>query len=435
LYWIDATFFVPQDQTSDGSNHSLTQVKLDQMLKQGVEFWLDQHRDQLWGDLKAPIRTVDPVEGPQGTMSRADDSDSRRATHQDLQADESRLWNEFGVTPGPVSPLTARVLEWIGLHLTRITKDRFREKNVFAKYTGGLDVTFVRSHGPAEKAGIHEVDIVVGLQGRQISSLQELDTAMREAAEQIVGPYAPSLRFDVLRNGVTVRVDVPFPVSAINQQSPDGSIDSNAPTQATKPPPDSTTQPKDARHFKTHAGVSAIAYSSDGNRIAFGARARSLNLPANGASRAEVHWNPSVNILDPATGQVLVSLELTTDEEDAVLAATDRVSDVEVTALASSPDGNVVAVGTSIGQVKLMNIQTRELVQALDDEQARLADKETPEDWASLQRAMGSVASLAFSPDGSLLAVCGQSFEDFSDVFDGIRRLGRSVTGPGRLKV
>jgi hypothetical protein len=58
-------------------------------------------------------------------------------------------WNEFGVTPAPVSPLTANVLEWMGLRLSPITKQGFREKNVLAKYPGGLDVTFVRTHGPA----------------------------------------------------------------------------------------------------------------------------------------------------------------------------------------------------------------------------------------------------------------------------------------------
>ena len=50
-------------------------------------------------------------------------------------------------------------------------------------------------------------------------------------------------------------------------------------------------------------------------------------------------------------------------------------------------------------------------------------------------RALGSVRSLAISPDGSRIAVCGESFADFSDVFDGIESLGRTTSGPGRLKV
>jgi WD40 repeat protein len=48
---------------------------------------------------------------------------------------------------------------------------------------------------------------------------------------------------------------------------------------------------------------------------------------------------------------------------------------------------------------------------------------------------MGRVASLAFSPDGSLLASCGGSFADDPLVWDPVERGGLSVTGPGRLKV
>lgn len=69
------------------------------------------------------------------------------------------------VTPAPVSPLTAKVLEWIGLHLRPIRKESFRDQNVFAEVAGGLDITFVRTHGPAEKAGMHGTEIVIALQG------------------------------------------------------------------------------------------------------------------------------------------------------------------------------------------------------------------------------------------------------------------------------
>jgi WD40 repeat protein len=48
---------------------------------------------------------------------------------------------------------------------------------------------------------------------------------------------------------------------------------------------------------------------------------------------------------------------------------------------------------------------------------------------------MGSAASLAFSPDGHLLATCGGSFDDVPLVWENIERLRLSVTGPGRLKV
>ena len=74
-------------------------------------------------------------------------------------------------------------------------------------------------------------------------------------------------------------------------------------------------------------------------------------------------------------------------------------------------------------------------MRSLDDEAAKLAGKKTPENWKSLRRAMGSVASLAFSPDGSLFAICGGSFGDYSRVFDSVERLDEFSTGPGRLKV
>jgi dipeptidyl aminopeptidase/acylaminoacyl peptidase len=75
------------------------------------------------------------------------------------------------------------------------------------------------------------------------------------------------------------------------------------------------------------------------------------------------------------------------------------------------------------------------MVRALDDREPRLGDKETPESWKPMVRGLGSTRSVAFSPDGNLLAACGESFADFSDVFDGIESLGLPVSGPGRLKV
>ncbi len=184
--------------------------------------------------------------------------------------------------------------------------------------------------------------------------------------------------------------------------------------------------------------VETIAVAPDGSLIAFGNGNPTLIEHTNGTIEVTDNWKPSVKIVvgEPHFGERGVSsLNLTTPEERAVLAATPRVSYFEVTALAFSPDASLLAVGTSIGQVKLFNTKTDELVRVLDDERARLADKDTPENWKSLERAIGSVASLAFSPDGSLLAACGTSFEDYSDIFDGVERTTLKTTGPGRLKV
>jgi len=189
------------------------------------------------------------------------------------------------------------------------------------------------------------------------------------------------------------------------------------------------------RRFDPGMRVGTIACSPDGKVIAVGNESPSFTMLGSGRSKVNDGWQPAVRIVDGATGNAVVSLALTTREEDAVLAATERVSHSEVKALAFSPDGNIVAVGTGMGQVRLFNARTGELARLLDDEKARLADKKTPESWKSLRRAMGSVASLAFSPDGTLLATCGSSFGDFSRVFESVERSGRLGTGPGRLKV
>jgi hypothetical protein len=98
----------------------------------------------------------------------------------------------------------------------------------------------------------------------------------------------------------------------------------------------------------------------------------------------------------------------------------------------------MVAVGTSIGQVKLFKARTGELVRSLDDEQAKRADKRTPENLNALTRAMGHVTSLAFSPDGSLLAMCGGSIDEFHNPLvpvNGPQTYFLAATGPGVLKV
>ncbi|MHC4406283.1 MAG: WD40 domain-containing protein, partial [Planctomycetota bacterium] len=196
--------------------------------------------------------------------------------------------------------------------------------------------------------------------------------------------------------------------------------------------------PKRIHHFTvlTTGNDVKIAYSADGKLIAVANGNPSL-IRGQGWSRVKDNWKPSADILDAETGKTVVSLKLSTPDVDALLAATQRVSHCEATALAFSPDGDVVAVGTSIGQVRLFNARTGELVRSLDDEGAKLADQDTPENWKSLRRAMGSVASLAFSPDGSLLAMCGTSFGDFSGGLDGVYMEGfpGGASGPGRLKV
>ena len=107
----------------------------------------------------------------------------------------------------------------------------------------------------------------------------------------------------------------------------------------------------------------------------------------------------------------------------------------EVEPLSVSPDGDVLAVGTGIGQVKLFDTRTGEMVRALDDEKAKLAETTTPKELKSLPRAMGSVTGLAFSFDGELLATCGPSFDDAAREWGDIERGGLWRHRSGRLNV
>jgi uncharacterized protein (TIGR03067 family) len=191
--------------------------------------------------------------------------------------------------------------------------------------------------------------------------------------------------------------------------------------------PQSGAAPKWMRHLGTVEGIKSIAYSPDGKLIAV----------ANGNVSFPVAegWKRAVVILDAETGKALLSLPLETKEEKAILAATEGLPHFEVGPLAFSPDGKVLAVGTGMGQVKLFNARTGEFILSLHDSPPEFPEKKGLEKLKSLRRAMGGVGGLAFSPDGSLLVTSGSSFEDVARNWGGERRLGRLVTGPGRLKV
>ena len=67
-------------------------------------------------------------------------------------------------------------------------------------------------------------------------------------------------------------------------------------------------------------------------------------------------------------------------------------------------------------------------MQSLDDEREKRKDQHTSK---LLKRAMGSVESLSFSPDGSLLAMCGATMRYLTA--DGLWLM--ILDDPGRLKV
>ena len=168
-------------------------------------------------------------------------------------------------------------------------------------------------------------------------------------------------------------------------------------------------------HFPTGDPVKTIACSANGKLIAI----------ANGQK-------PSAEVLDAATGKTVVSLKLTTNDEDILLYATNRTSYVE--SLAFSPDGSLLAIGTKLGQAKLFDARTGELVRSLHDQHAKYTDWKTRKPLKSPERAMGTVESLVFSPNGSLLAMCGSSFDDGA-LYDYDFERFELPTGPGRVKV
>jgi serine/threonine-protein kinase len=215
---------------------------------------------------------------------------------------------------------------------------------------------------------------------------------------------------------------------------------SDAPSPAPGPkalPAAQGTMPKRIGDFRdlTTANTVTIACSEDAQLIAVGNGNPTLTMLEDGRSRVVGEWKPSVILLDARTGKPRVSIPIITPDEEAVLTEEFRVNHAEVSALAFAPGAAVLAVGTTIGQVKFFDTRTGALIGSLDDERAKLADKQAPASWRAIRRAMGSVVSLVFSPDGTQLAMCGRPFTSFSRVLGGVERAGESANEPGWLKV
>lgn len=158
-------------------------------------------------------------------------------------------------------------------------------------------------------------------------------------------------------------------------------------------PPDGPARPGSSprRLLRLHpyGPVGVLAGAPDGQTLAVGG-GRSM-----------------VRLLDAGSGDPIATLALFSPEEESVLAETQTAPGVEVRALAFSPDSSVVAIGNSLGQVKLFDARSGGLVRALDDAAGRATNRPAADKLLTLPRALGNVWALAFSPDGALLATCG----------------------------
>jgi len=195
------------------------------------------------------------------------------------------------------------------------------------------------------------------------------------------------------------------------------------PNTPTNPSTDPAEAGAAAYQIKVDWPVRTIAVSADGRLIIV-----ANGLPDDG-NTAAADWNPKVLILDAKTRLTVTELSLTNAKENP------RSVRSEVTALAISADGKIVAVGTRLGQIKLFDAQTGKIIRLLEDSQGRVDDQKTPAALRNRQRAFGNVTSLTFSPNGRQLASCGSSFADDARMTGANEPLDQLTNGRGRLKI
>ncbi len=233
----------------------------------------------------------------------------------------------------------------------------------------------------------------------------------------------------------TALLAIALAIAAFQKAAPTDKVVTPAPNPIAAVIPAEAPTPQQLLRFNTRGSVNVIAMSADGLLVAVATDLPVSNKPVEQKGRPLN--SAGVEIFDPATGKSVVILQLTTKDEDAILAKSRRDPYFEIKALAFSPDGKMLAVGTSVGQVKIFNSQTGGLLQSLDDEAGKKVKGKPDDAFANLPRAIGSANSVAFSPDGTQLAICGGSFKEVPMIPDLIERGGlrRGISGPGHLEI
>lgn len=113
-----------------------------------------------------------------------------------------------------------------------------------------------------------------------------------------------------------------------------------------------------------------VQFSAKGQLIAI-ANGNPARIASQNDGRPAAGWKATADLFDHVANKLAHSLELITPAEQKALNELPRQLFVEVTAFAFSPTDDLIAVGTSVGQVKLFNTKTGSHVKTLDDQKAR----------------------------------------------------------------
>ncbi len=199
--------------------------------------------------------------------------------------------------------------------------------------------------------------------------------------------------------------------------------------------------------------VERWAISPDGRRVAVALRLKGEKETG----------KPFVDIFDLNSKKLEVKLKVTAFESEKENGAAQKKlpTPFELTALAFSPDGKTIAVGSSIGQVYLFDAATGRFAFTLEDKRSAatssngasqtalkpassgasgakplVAESKEGQTKNTPTLAMQEVASLAFSPDGATLAVLGSMMEiPQSNSSDSQGRTARKYLMPGRVMI